>query len=463
MHNNLFIFNSKLKKYMSVIIILLVFLILFGETCRILRFKYGDGIYVLDQFYTLEKDSVDVLVLGSSHAFEDINPAVLYEEDGIASYVLGGSAQPMWNTYYYLKEALKTQTPELIVLEAFCTTYDDYYSDDSRIIKNNYGLRWSLNKIESIRTSIPNENIFEFFPEFLQYHNRYEDLSQADFLPYRGYGNGYADWKGHGDNFLQESFSKPQLKELEEGVELNPKVEQYYRKILELANQEKIPILVVVSPYAGIDEEEQKELFTAGKIAAEYNVNFLDFNYLYDDLDMDFSTDCADYAHLNNFGNEKLSKYISNYIKKHYNVSDRRNDERYASWRRNVEWRKQTVKNENLKMIKNYEEYVSFLQEQSNISNYYIICTKKDNKEQQLKCFAYFEDDKIYDHKEVNAEWTYYLNKWNALKLDGTQSIYINGTDYKQVDIGCNIVVFDSLTEQIIDAVGINEKNELIR
>lgn len=62
--------------------------------------------------------------MGSSHSFVNFNNGTLYEEYGIASYDLGGSLQPMWNSYYDLKEALKTQTPELIVLEGYGTTYD---------------------------------------------------------------------------------------------------------------------------------------------------------------------------------------------------------------------------------------------------------------------------------------------------------------------------------------------------
>ena len=92
-------------------------------------------------------EPVDVLFLGSSHVFETYNTSVLWDEYGIASYVLGGSVQPMWNTYFYMKEALKTQTPELIVLDAYCCEYREEYNDYSRQIKNCYGMKPSLNKL----------------------------------------------------------------------------------------------------------------------------------------------------------------------------------------------------------------------------------------------------------------------------------------------------------------------------
>ncbi len=89
----------------------------------------------MDAFRNLEEDSLDILVLGSSHAYVDINPAVLWSEYGIAAYDLCGSNQPMWNTYYYLKEALKTQTPKVVVLEAYCVSLDLEYIDEVTLYK----------------------------------------------------------------------------------------------------------------------------------------------------------------------------------------------------------------------------------------------------------------------------------------------------------------------------------------
>lgn len=105
---------------MKNIVRILCFCMLLGlvlwKTDSVLAVKYGDGIYGMTRFYQLDNETVDVLILGSSHAFEDVNTGVLWEQHGMASYVLAGSVQLMWNTYYYLKEALKTQTPQLIIL-----------------------------------------------------------------------------------------------------------------------------------------------------------------------------------------------------------------------------------------------------------------------------------------------------------------------------------------------------------
>ena len=109
--SSLSIFSSRRGKVKKTVVritgFLLILLMVLAGINRVFKMKYGDGIYSLTKFYEQKKDSVDVLVLGSSHAFENINTGTLWDEYGMASYVLGGSRQPSWNTYYYLKEALK--------------------------------------------------------------------------------------------------------------------------------------------------------------------------------------------------------------------------------------------------------------------------------------------------------------------------------------------------------------------
>ena len=152
----------------GIVLILLLFL-----TKNVFSFKYGDGIYGMEKFYEQEEGTVDVLILGPSLAFADINTATLWSEYGISAFHLGGSIQPMWNTYYYMKEALKYQRPKVMILEASVPNMMRDYSAQSRIIKNTYGMKWSKDKLEAIRVSAPREQWNEYLFEHLQYHSRY--------------------------------------------------------------------------------------------------------------------------------------------------------------------------------------------------------------------------------------------------------------------------------------------------
>ncbi|MBQ4304600.1 MAG: hypothetical protein II774_08940, partial [Lachnospiraceae bacterium] len=65
-------------------------------------------------FYSMEENTVDVIFLGSSHCYSAFCPQYLYNEYGIRSYNLGSSQQCMTVAYYWLKEALQTQSPRVV-------------------------------------------------------------------------------------------------------------------------------------------------------------------------------------------------------------------------------------------------------------------------------------------------------------------------------------------------------------
>ena len=81
--------------------------------------------------YVQPKNKIDVLFLGSSHVHCNVNTQLLWDEYGMAAYLMTGAEQPIWNSYYNLKEALKTQKPKLVVLDMFCPSrfYDDFQRD----------------------------------------------------------------------------------------------------------------------------------------------------------------------------------------------------------------------------------------------------------------------------------------------------------------------------------------------
>lgn len=140
-----------------------IFILLVIQFHKIFSFKYGDGIYGLTTFYKQDENSIDLLCFGSSHIFENVNTGILWNEYGIAAFDLCGSIQPLWNTYYYMKEALKTQAPKIMILDLYSAVLDDEYSDSSRIIKNNYGLKLSADKINSVKISAPQDMWTDYF------------------------------------------------------------------------------------------------------------------------------------------------------------------------------------------------------------------------------------------------------------------------------------------------------------
>ena len=116
--------KDKIKKIVKTIVFLGCFLVGLYFICSILKFKYADGVKPMENFYDLPEDTVDVLLLGSSHMGMNVDPSILWDEQGIAAYACWGGMQPTWNTYYFLKECLKYQTPKLVVMDTYLAVND---------------------------------------------------------------------------------------------------------------------------------------------------------------------------------------------------------------------------------------------------------------------------------------------------------------------------------------------------
>lgn len=447
-----------------------------GCVNHIFKFKYSDGIYGVTKFYELDNNTVDVLILGSSHAFQNFNTGKLWDEYGMASYILGGSVQPMWNTYYYLKEALKTQKPELIILEGYMVKQETEYMDDSRIIKNNYGLHWSSDKINSIKISSPKERWMEFLLEYTQYHTRYTELSKADFLPNQG-NRLYDNWKGFGCNMATTVLEANDISNITDSADLYDKTEKYYRQTIELAIDNSIPIIVVVTPYASISEKEQKQYNTASEIAAEYDVPFVNCNLLLEEIGIDFKVDAADSGHLNYRGNQKFSTYIGKYIKSIFEISNRYGDSRYESWQANAEYIRQMIANQELLETSDCDSIVEKIQN----PGYWLFisvdgnCSTGDENLQHL--FSALEipmdgtngiwcrTNEGIGWRSQNEEAEQYIRTsahdfWMKRTMDESGDylnvMVIDNTQYRKVSNGVNIIVYDTVTEKIADMFGIN-------
>lgn len=488
MHSNLFISNFEFSLRKGIIIDMKKAIIRIGcfiaiigivLLCvnRVFKFKFVDGIYDVTKFYELEDDTVDVLILGSSHAFMDFNTGILWNEYGMASYILGGSVQPMWNTYYYLREALKTQSPELIVLEGYCVTWNEEFIDDSRIIKNTYGLKWSLDKLNAIKISSPKERWIEFIPEYTQYHARYTELSKTDFFKNQG-DLLYEDWKGFYCSLNTTPLEAIDISGVETRKPLFKKSEEYYRKTIELAQENNIPIVVVISPYADINEDALSLYNTASDIAEEYGVNFINCNHLLGEMGINYATDAEGGAHLNYKGNQKYSQYIGKILKDYYAISDRRNDFKYASWQRSADYISQMIYNQELREMTD----IHTISEKILNEDYQLIisvdgnCTTADERMQ----FFYSTIGILNDG--TNGIW-YRDNTggiaWSSLSEtaekyvtasthdfcmkrtvygDGTYSnqIIVDNMEYKKVENGINVVIYDTITETVADSFGIN-------
>lgn len=482
------------NKFLKITAFIVAVSITFVCAAQILDFKYLDSTFKVDSFYELEDNTVDVLVIGSSHAYQGINTAVLWEEYGYSVFDLCGAAQQIWNTYYYLEEALKTQTPKVILFDTYYIHASVDYGETSYAIKNTYGLKWSETKKNAIDVSFDKETAGnQYFYSILQYHTRYSDLSKTDFYPYQDNKAMYENHKGFYCYFRNEPVKERDLTGVDYYNPMTEKVEYYYRKIFDLAKEKNIPIIPMAIPFNA--ENYHQGFFRLAEYIAEYDYNMPFFNFLTEyktALGLDYTQDFADAQHLNHKGNTKLSRFLGDYLKTKYNIPDRRGDEKYDSWKKDAEVYYKQLENHEATLINNLSEYKNIVKNErytvvitSSFRNYDDIHSEALNKTEKfckdLKIpeseykqggMWIFEGGKkvFYDDcSEENFRKMVSLDRYNAIEIRKTEKTYnaetgetflVNSVMSGKKDItkaynGFNIYVYDNFTKSQIDMLAV--------
>ena len=241
-----------------------------------------------------------------------IDPNVLENETGLKSYVLATQKQPIWVSYHYIKEALKTQNPKLLVLEVNMMVQEDEYADEGTLYSAFDPIAFSRNKIDMVFSAVkPGERRFYLF-NIYKYHNRWEELEledyTQDYLKEKDSNKGYVRLEQitpipYRDNLLDiKAVGSPLKKSIE-----------YLEKIIALAEEKGIRLILMKTP-SNASIEEQKKYNAAWEIADRHKIEYLDYNLLYKEVDLDINIDFYDKRHLNYSGMKKLVRHFSNYL-----------------------------------------------------------------------------------------------------------------------------------------------------
>ena len=271
----------------------------------------------IEEFYDEPKNSIDVLVVGGSHTMCTISSTGIYDYTGLTAYNLSTWSQPVWVSYHYIIEALKYQSPKVIILDAFGSFYDrsyftgvdvDLVSDDfAQLMKPSFNLL-RLNLARRRVQLTP--KVWEEYLNITKYHSRITELTHEDFT--KMFVDNSTTAKGYGPFYTKEDFTGYEYPSTGETRELYPYAEEYLLKIVDLCKEKGIKLAFVKVPHIA-DENDIMLVNTIHKIAAENDIDFLDYCSS-NALNLDFSYDWADHGHLNNYGAKKVTRSVADYI-----------------------------------------------------------------------------------------------------------------------------------------------------
>lgn len=328
-----------MKKHYKEILAILIFLVLTVTAIAALtnitmpkRYDYGStwGSYLKEP-----KNSIDVMFFGSSLVYCNVVPSVIYENSGITSYVMAGPEQTLPISYYYIKQSIKTQNPEVIFLEAsgmFFKKYQDF-------TKVNIGyMPWSKNRIEATMNAAESDEIPGLLFPLYNYHSRWSSLTFGDIKTgILGYDKDiYA-----GYTFLDKI--EPQTEPWPKGEVLDMSTYkenlEYVRKIADLCKAKDITLIFYLSPSFSTLNPDNLSLMKKD-VSGIKNIIFMDLNDKMDEMNIDMRVDFFDLMHFNCLGAEKFSIYLANLVKS-FGLKETEGEDMSLWWTRIANFKKQ--------------------------------------------------------------------------------------------------------------------------
>ena len=329
--------NSKIKKFFSAAVFLLVFLLGLSLLYRIFSWKDTSGDYYssTSQLYSMKKNTVDVAFFGPSAYYASLNPAVFWESRGIASFNAAVSGQDRNASTYYVRELLKTQSPKVVVVSA-TYLYTDYYAVQGNLLRNTLSLKESKNSFDLIRDLVSKNKdvsgtngIKDYLLRWPIVHSRYREIKKEDFTGVKENEDclGYVyDYTANVlEAFGPDSFDTAQLTPISDGTR------QWLEELKALGDREGFEVIVVSVP-TDLGSGERACLNGCFSYMEEQGIRFLDMNFLLDEMDFQPYYDMADGTHANVNGATKISNYLSDYFDELYSLPDRREQSGYGRY-----------------------------------------------------------------------------------------------------------------------------------
>lgn len=314
-------------KYLKPIVVIIIFILILIFLNKLLSPKYmtdlveGNMTY---EYYDEEKNH-EVIFIGDCEVYANFSPMVLYEEEGITSYIRGNSQQLIWQSYYMLKETLKYETPKVVIFNVNSMRYSEPVSEAYNRLAIDK-MKWSKEKIDMIKASMTEEeNFLSYVIPLLRYHSRFDKLTSEDFEylleTKKNTYNGFLINKN-----VKPVESLPTKRRLA-SYKFEENCYEYLNQITKLCKENNIKLVLIkapsVYPYWYDEYEEQIKEY-----AQNNNLDYYNFKEKVEEIGIDYNTDTYDGGlHLNLAGATKLSKYFSKILKEKYELTDYREDE----------------------------------------------------------------------------------------------------------------------------------------
>ncbi|WP_323787436.1 hypothetical protein [Psychroserpens sp.] len=284
----------------------------------------------IDQLYQLDKDSLDLLIFGSSHARNSYNTDIIDKALHINSFSLASGGQKIAVTNNLIDDILKQFKPKLIILDVFPGSLDypkleHQKSNQLQVFDNT---KWTTNKMELLTSMYSFDELPSAVSPTVRNHQNWNkanwmfseqklDSTRAFFN--KGFSGSFSimddsermnllDYEQRKDKYLSLSTNEIDPSKLKNELE-------EIKNAIEICKENNIELLLVCSPYfdAFYSKLASDFHFLVTELCEENNIKFLDFNTKFDELSLTLD-DFRDRSHVNLFGADKVTGSLVTYL-----------------------------------------------------------------------------------------------------------------------------------------------------
>lgn len=275
--------NVGQHKYLSFVfkvfrLLLIVFLLdfLIGSAIKYFYFNQKSGRQYRAQ-YTIEEAAPDILIFGSSRAYNHYRPDIFEERMKQSCYNSGSPGQFILYDYATLKAVLKRYSPKLIILELMpgslavernsVNTYDrlsflyPYYKQHAEM-RPVLDLKGKFEKFKLLSSIYPFNSAIIYTAAGYLNPESFRELNKTD----RGYQASFEVWNKP-STLITADPNPPSI----DTVKL-----EVYKQFIDECRKAGSELLIVCSPRLNTYEEEPS-LTVAKNVAKELKVKFIDF------------------------------------------------------------------------------------------------------------------------------------------------------------------------------------------
>ena len=268
-----------------------------------------------DSFRRIPDHSIDVIALGSSHIQYAFEPAVFYTETGYYSYVMGSQCQPMSITYYMLEEVLKTQSPEVAVIDVFtmlpasevCYAEGNFYVAIDEMTGNN--------RMEAAETVPDNQLKLQYKYDLLMNHGNWKEINLNNIQEILNNENQDIDYNYEMGYVRQDpiiirptplvTYDRKNL------VSLSDKEKKEIDDIVSLCSEHGIVPIFIKTPFI-CDQENTDKLYAIWDYLEEKNIHYIDYIQKAEELSWYLDMD-GDTWHNTSWGAEIITRNLAEY------------------------------------------------------------------------------------------------------------------------------------------------------